>query len=421
MNLNLQWKPNKSQRDPYLDRESKFIHFSGGLGTGKTTWLCRKIIDLSVINFNIPGGLVAPSYKEYKRDVLPAMEEILDTANVKYDYHKTDMYWTLPWTRAPLYVVTAENKLRGPNWGYAGINELTLIPYARFQEVIGRVRVRNAKLPQIVSCGTPEGFSSEYYAPFIESPIEGLKVYYGSTDDNALNLHPDFVRNMESSYDKTMLAAYRHGQWVSMVGNRFYYGYSPDNNDSPYLERLRVDRQGYEQPKIHISMDFNVDPMAAACWHYIDGKLMAFDEIVLENSTTKQMCDALKARGYYPNDCIIYPDPSGQNRSTKGLPDIQILKQEGFADIRVRSVAPTMRKRQLNVNNLLEKGLILINPKTCPKLKKDLLAVELDPVTMEKVKKNKSLTHLSDGMDYLCDITFPWSGHRSGISQETIR
>ena len=414
MNISMRWTPNPSQLAPYNDDVSKFMHFSSGYGGGKTHWLCRKILKLSYINQNVPGGLITPSYKEYKRDVMPEMESILDNANVRYEYHKTDMFWTLPWSRAPLYVVTAENKLRGPNWGYAGINELTLITYVRYQEVIGRVRVREAKCPQIVSCGTPEGYASEYYEPFVEKNINGISLYYGSTDDNSLNLHPDFIKNMESSYDKTMLAAYRHGQWVSMVGNRFYYGYSPDNNDSPYLERLRIDRQGHEQPKIHVSMDFNVDPMAAACWHYIDGRLMAFDEIVLENSTTKQMCDALKARGYHPSECIIYPDPSGQNRSTKGLPDIQILKQE-------RSVAPTMRKRQLNVNNLLEKGLILINPKTCPKLKKDLLAVELDPVTIEKVKKNKSLTHLSDGMDYLCDITFPWSGHRSGISQETIR
>jgi hypothetical protein len=45
-------------------------------------------------------------------------------------------------------------------------------------------------------------------------------------------------------------------------------------------------------------------------------------------------------------------------------------------------------------------------------LRKDLQAVEQDPVTLEKSKKNPKLTHASDGLDYGCDILFEFSGKK---------
>jgi len=75
-------------------------------------------------------------------------------------------------------------------------------------------------------------------------------------------------------------------------------------------------------------------------------------------------------------------------------------------------VAPDFRKRQLNVNNLLDKGLVKVNPKTCPGIKRDFEGVEQDVATLGKIKKNPKLTHFSDGADYMLDILFPMSGHK---------
>jgi hypothetical protein len=96
------------------------------------------------------------------------------------------------------------------------------------------------------------------------------------------------------------------------------------------------------------------------------------------------------------------------------------MRRAGY-EVRMKNVAPRFRERQLNVNNRMEKGLIKINPTKCPKLKKDLLAVETDPVTMEKIKKNLKLTHASDAMDYLVDILRPFKDHRNTVSTRTIR
>jgi hypothetical protein len=90
--------------------------------------------------------------------------------------------------------------------------------------------------------------------------------------------------------------------------------------------------------------------------------------------------------------------------------------------VRVKNAAPRFRTRQLNVNNLLDKGRIKINPKRCPGIKRDFQGVEQDIITLEKSKKSPLLTHFSDGLDYMCDILFPFSGeHRPNSGEVKIR
>lgn len=417
MKHRIRFKKNGPQKEYFDDDHSKYLHFSGGFGSGKTYGLCMKLLKLSYLNKDLPGGLVVPSFPEFSKDVLPTMEEILDDNKVRYRYHKNMHYFTFPWSKGKLYVTTAEKKIRGPNWAYAGINELTLIKFVRYKEVLGRVRVKKAKFPQVVSNGTPEGIASPYYEFFVEKPKPTAHIIYADTRANAHNLQDDYIATLEESYDPIMLDAYLKGLWVNMTGNRFYYSYEPHRNDDKTLVED-------ENQVVHVSMDFNINPMTAVIWQKDGNEMHAIDEITLggtQGANTKNMCDALKARGYHPDRTIIYPDPAGKARSTKGPSDITILQNEGFIQIRVRNAAPRFRHRQLNTNNLLSKGILVINPDKCPKLKKDLIGVEQDPITMEKLKDNPELTHYSDGLDYMCDILFPLSGTKPDSRQSKIR
>lgn len=414
----IRYRKNKHQKEFHDDYLSKRLHMSTGFGGGKTYALIMKMLHLSKLNRHIHGGLMCPSYTEFTKDVKPLFEQIFDEQRIPLQYQGSEHYYTFPWTKGRLYIVSARDKIRGPNWGYAGVNELTLCPLVRYKELLGRVRVKRAKFPQVASVGTPEGEASEYYEYMIENPRENFRIIYGDTTDNIDNLNEDYVKDLEQDYDTIMQDAYIRGLWVNMTGNRFYYSYRPDRNDD---ESIVLN----EYSTVHISMDFNVNPMACNMWHFDGRYLRAFDEITLENleggADTRKMGKALIARGFDPDEVIIYPDPAGHARSTKGQPDIKILEDMGFINIRSRRKAPGMRTRQLNVNNLLEKSIIKINPKKCPRLKKDLSGVEQDLVTLEKVKKNMKLTHHSDGLDYLCDILFPFSGKRARSRIERLR
>lgn len=417
MSRHVSWKYHKNnhQKEFHEDLTSKFLHLSGGFGSGKTYALCMKAIQLSFINRDIPGGLVAPDFADLEKDVLPTMEDILNRHKIKFDY-RAGRYFRFPWTKSKLYLASAKKRIRGPNWGYALINEVTLIPYIRYKEIIGRVRLKKARLPQIASSGTPEGFGSDYHENLIEKPFSPyVRVIFGDTRDNAHNLSEDYIQSLESSFDKIMLDAYLKGLFVNMVGNRFYYAYDTKNEDkniSPFEDGETV----------HAAMDFNVEHMTTTIWRFDGHALRGIDEIViLNNADTRMMCEAMKNRGYLPDNTIIHPDPSGKNRRTSGASDVEIIKQEGFYNIKVKSKAPEFRPRQLAANNLLAKNIVKINPDTMPTMRRDFLAVVQDPGTNEKIKDNAKLTHASDGFDYMIDDLFPFSGKRSGVTVQRYR
>lgn len=404
----INYKKNPHQKQFHEDMTSKFLHLSSGFGGGKTYALIMKVFKLMAVNKDIPGGLVCPTYTDFTKDVKPLIEEICEDNRINFNYHGGEHYYAFPWSKGKLYVASGNKKIRGPNWGFAAINEVTLLSHERYKEVIGRVRIKRSSCSQIVSVGTPEGTGHWLHEVMIENPMAKSKVVYGDTRDNADNLDPFYIQSLIDSYDKTMLDAYLKGLWVNMSGNRFYYSYDPQKNEDSSIEENK-------SLPVHVSLDFNVAKMVATCWHY-DGKtIKAFDQVVIQDANTYKMAEALKARGYVPHRTILYPDPAGNSRNTSGLPDIKILRGEGFDDIKVKRAAPRMRKRQLNMNALLDKGVIKINPK-CKELKKDFESVSQNPVSLDKDKKDQDRTHASDGADYMCDILFPFMGDKPAKS-----
>lgn len=386
------------------DIVSEQVLLTSGFGGGKTYALLMKHLKLTMLNKNVPSGLFVPTYSEFTRDVAPLMEQILLENDIQPIYHKTEHYYKFPWTKAKTYVISCENRVRGPNLGFCSINEPGLISYERFKEIIGRKRLPNVKVKQINMAGTPEGTSNWLYEHCIVKNL--TTVYYGNTRDNKF-IDSTYVRTLEQNYDKTMLQAYLEGKFVNMNGAMFYYAFSRNKNLDEKIKR--------NNEQIHCGLDFNVEKMTATLWILTDGP-KAFDEIVIpDNADTNKMCNALKERGYNPDNTIIYPDPSGKKRTTIGIGDFQIIQNHGY-QLKFKHKAPGFRDRQLAVNNLLDKGLLKINPITCKTLLRDLESVEQDTGTLEKIKKNPELTHASDGMDYMIDILYPLSGKKPEVS-----
>lgn len=405
-----------AQFDFFEDDTSRFLHLSAGFGFGKTHALIYKLLKLSMLNINYDGGLICPSFTDYKRDVLPSLEGILDRHNIPFQYHGTEHWFRFPWSNGLLRVLTAEKKLRGPNLAYIGINELGLVPIERYREAIGRVRVKGAKCAQVVSSGTPDqGIASPYYTVFVEQPWEGSRILYGDTNQNAHNLDKHYIPNLLNTYPSQLIQAYLKGEWVNLNGAQFYFSYDHQKNKSDKIPKR-------DEPFL-IGVDFNVDPMCANVWQRFGKELHCVDEIVLSGGqgyNTANLVTALEARGYGPANSTIFPDPAGQARSTKGKPDVHILREAGYHVV-VRASAPRLRERQLNINNLFDKKVLFVNQKLAPKLHKDLIAVEVDPITLEKIKKNHELTHASDAMDYLVSELYPFNGHRSSTYTVGIR
>lgn len=433
--MKLRYRRNAHQAEFHDDIASKYLHLSTGFGGGKSYSLVMKAFQLTRLNRDIPGGCVVPSIADYKKDLLPLFEEICDVNRIPYRYHKTEKWWRFPWSRGRLYIATAEKKIRGPNWGFALLNEVTLMTHERFKETIGRVRIKKAPVPQVASSGTPEGTGHWLYEQFVETPLQRSRIIYGDTRANSANLSDDYIRSLEESFDPIMLDAYLRGLFVNMKGNRFYYAYDPARNDNPGIEQI-------PDAEVHVSLDYNVCPMVATLWNVVNvtngqgvplldsmgrplRRAFAFDTIVIEDGAdVHRMSRALFERDLDPETTTIYPDPAGKNRNTavEGAKSNNLVLMEcGWRKIKVRSAAPRFRQRQLGMNNLLARGQIQLHPVRCKPLKKDFEAVEQDKATLEKIKENPKLTHASDGADYFADWIFPFSGQKPESGSIKIR
>jgi hypothetical protein len=419
--IRISYTKNPHQKEFDQDLTSKYLHLSGGMGSGKSYALVQKMLKLSSLN-QLPGGILCPSRPEYKRDCEPIFEDILDKANVRHrcHYNKTDLTWRFPWSKAPLYIFTAERRIRGPNLAFAGINEASLIPWERYKEMVGRVRLKESRYPQILSVGTPEGRSNYTYEIFIEKPMQRSRIIYGSTLDNRSNLADDYIPSLEESFDEVMLKAYLKGLYINMNGNSFYYAFDPDKQ---YDREIKEDK---DLPVI-VLLDFNVDPMCGTLCQKRGELTVGFDQLELKerdrhgaSSLTDAYCLALKSRGYTPERTTIYPDPAGKARATQGDPNITILEKHGYS-VRYKNVAPNFQQRQLATNNVLSKGLFKFHPDKCQGIRKDLEGVEQNPIDYSKIKDNPKLTHYSDGFDYYVDIEYPLSGIKPNSKLVKIR
>lgn len=392
-------------------------YLSAGYGAGKTHSLCMKAFALMNENMGLPGGILCPTLKMFKRDVLPNFREICDDNQIIMGFHKTDNVFEFPQTGSIIYVFHSEDdghSIRGPNLAFGLINEVTLVTKAAFDAFLARVRLKKAKLRQVAMSGTPEGFGWTYEY-FIEKPRDDTDLIFG---DMRLNTHiaEDYAKRLMESYDEKMIEQYVGGKFVNLTGNRAAWAFDRQTHVKPCTRDPEL--------PIWISCDFNVYPMTATIWQRCGARdnvwLRALDEVYINASAdTWELADTIwhQLGGKEKQDCeiVIFPDPAGQARSTKSrhLTDIDILKQSGFKDIRFRSRIKSVRDCLNALNNLLSKGRIVIDPK-CKNLIADLERCILKSGGLEIDKSDGKRGHLLDGVKNMAEYEF-------GIKNDDVR
>ena len=387
-----------------------------GYGSGKTHSLVMKMLKLMDINRGKAGGLISPSYKMLRRDIVPLMYELLQKYSIPYRYNKSEFTWYFPELGTKIYCFTAEDEgrsIKGPNLAWIAYNELTLCSKAAYLVGLSRVRIK-CPLPQVIGSGTPEGFSW-YYDEFLASTKPDTKIIFGSTRDNKF-LSEHYVKSLEENYDELMQKMYLDGIPVNLNEQACIYAF----NRQKYCSEAASYHPNYP---VWISIDFNVTPMAATLWsrtftgHTSERlkanpyELVAFDEIRLTNSNTFELAvvikDRLKAFNIPLSHVTLYPDPAGSSRSTKSinLSDIDILKQAGFKDIKYRTIQ--VRDALNATNNMFAKGRILINSKKCPNLIADLEQCVYRSGTFDIDKSDINRSHWLDGLKnmVLCEFS----------------
>ena len=412
----------------FMLSEKRFVALVCGFGAGKTYALLRKVLyqmfTCKAKNGESNGLVIYPKYSLADRLFIIPYTKILEDLGVFYTLNKSER--TIRVIGVGTIVVAsmeAAEQIVGEEFTYAIADEFDVakqhIAERTFNKVVGRLRGMPGAPFSLVT--TPEGYKFTYNK-FVKEPMERpefdglIELIRAKSTDNPY-LDPDYIDTMRRTYDPLMLLQYLGGEFVNLNGLSAFHQFDR-------IKHIKVYTKKKSLPYIlHISMDFNVNPMTCEVWdqtgfHDSEGKyvvtgLHSINEVTLKNSNTEAMCEQLEE--LYPNhELVIYPDPAGRQRKSSALnTDIEILQAHGFQTKYIKGIVP-IRDSTIIINGFLNKGIMKIDPK-CKELILDFeqLITDNDGVIIDD---NKNRKHWSDGVRYMCYMLTKFN-RRRGYSE----
>jgi len=388
--------------------EKKISALVGGYGCGKTWVFTRKCLFNLIMKKNDEGlsngWVIYPTYDLANELFVEPMKNLLEENGIHYTYNVQNHRFITPYGNMKIYQLQKSENIVGSSLSWIGFDEFDVGNYRQtdlaYKKALGRMR--GSEDCEIFIVTSPEGFHKTYEV-MVEDYNDSKYLVHGKTTDNPY-LPKGYIKLLEDNYDKTMLKAYRDGQFVNISALSAYYSFDRSKN----VQDCEYDRT---QP-IHLGLDFNVSPFVGVLSHIYHDKpqIRVFDTITLEHQgsgdlLTQRMCDTIKAK--HPQaKCIIYPDASSMQRATNAAhSDLDIIKMNGF-EVKLRKTNPLVIDRLNSVNAQLE-GNMIISPK-CKVLIQDLEKVTNKRGSrVELDKSNHNLTHATDALGYMVHWNFP--------------
>jgi hypothetical protein len=378
-----------------------------------------KTLRLAKTNRNVPGALLCPNLKMFKRDVLPTLEEICFTNRIPYKFHKTEYVIKLPVWNSKIWVYHSEDdgySIKGSNVGWGAINEVNLCTSKAFDAFVSRIRLKHSKLRQCAMSGTPEGFNW-FYNRFIAEKRDDTDVFYGDVRENP-HIAGDYVDNLLKTYDPQVALQYVEGKFVNINALAALHQFDRKKHATERIERDPT-------LEVWVSCDFNVDPMSATIYNYVPGskpKLRGFGEVKIRGADTNDLGRAILRIVGSPRGVVIFPDPAGDARSTKGPnTDIDILKSFGFTDIRYKAKIASVRNCLNAANAFLSRDGLRLDPEKCKHTIIDFEQTSVKQGTGELDKSDPQHTHWVDGFKNMIDYEFPITTGAGGWKKTQIR
>ena len=401
--------------------------YQGGYGSGKT--FAGSLLGI-LLALKFPGirGLVgAQTYTLVRDTTLQTYFEHLDnfgfTEGKDYDWSSSLQKLTFKNGSEILFRHFDEpNKLKSLNLGFVEIEEISDIPYDTFKMLLGRMRQKVKKswkdfTYRIFGHTNPETCRGWVYKTFKENKSPNYRLISAPTTQN-IYLPKGFCDELKKVYDEQYYNIFVLAQNGEYNNGLVIKDFS-DENIKEITYQPEMD--------LHISCDFNVDPM---CWvfaHKTDDKVFYFDEIAMENTTTAKACDEFYSR--YPNHkgkIIVNGDASGDNRScTSEYTNYVIINKKllqfGYdVEIQIKAFNPPIKNRIMAFNSKVRSAngeVCLFVDKKCEKLLYNIYNLKykegsskIDIPTYQQIKQSKELKFLSHPMDaasYLVDFYWP--------------
>jgi PBSX family phage terminase large subunit len=412
--------------------------YQGGYGSGKTWGGSRLGILLCQKYPGITGLVVAKTFPLLRdttlNEYLKHLERFGFIKGQHYLFNKSESKIVFPlWGNATLLFrhLQEDWKVKSLTVGFVEIEEASEITEADFRMLLSRLRQHNIARLRLFGHTNPQaqkGWIFKLFEQRAGKRTEVLDTGHTSvvhyrriivpTTENKFN-PPTYLASMQDQFDPEYYAINVLGKDGDYTAGLVCKNWSIEN------EQDVVYNPDYP---IHLSCDFNIDPMSWVLAQRIEGIYYFFDELVEENCTTQEAVSLfIKRYPHHKAGIIINGDASGQNRSTQSssnsATDYTIiqnaLRQSGYPAVRldVKSCNPPVNNRiaawnacTLNQNNLRR---LIINPKRCKWLKWNVENLKYisgqrtiwEPTGREKERSRESkfYKHIWDAASYLVE------------------
>tara|TARA_R110001606_G_scaffold107173_1_gene231767 strand:- start:285 stop:1514 length:1230 start_codon:yes stop_codon:yes gene_type:complete len=322
-----------------FDDESRFKCISAGRRFGKTYLSMYEIARAA----RFPDQrifYIAPTFRMGKQIIWKQLCDEMRQRRWVKKINESDLTLTLI-NKSTISVRSADNfdAMRGVSLDFCVLDEVAFMKKEVWTDVLRPTL--SDRQGKAVFISTPQGFNwfydmwnfaknAEDWNSFQYTTVEGGNVLASEVEAAKLDLPlKTFLTEYEARFENS--------------GHIIYYSFNMEDNVKSFTE---------ETPReILIGLDFNVNPMSAVVARRNKEGLHIFDEIVLPNSHTEEMCQEIRNR--YPNNqIVVFPDPAGRARkSSSSRTDHAILEQWGFT-VKTRRSHTSVKDRINAVNRM---------------------------------------------------------------------
>ncbi len=398
--------------------------FCGGFGSGKTEILVQTAIeDAWDGGADALIGLYEPTYDLITTIMVPRLTQALDRMGIKWTHNKRENRINTKHKKMGNFILRSMDnpeRIVGFETFTSKIDEIDILSEEKAELAWNKILGRNRQNPktlkpkekrlapwrptnQISAFSTPEGFRFAHKR-WMELGGDNYEIIKSPTYLNPY-LPDDYVDTLRASYPPHLANAYIEGDFVPMSEGLVYKNYAKGLNTS--------DKDVDNERPLLIGMDFNVNPMSAIVGQIYENELHIVDELIIENSTTEEMAQAIveKFPYHHQRDMVeIMPDAAGNQRRTSArTTDHEILRSAPyFFDVVVDPSNPLVRDRVNAVNAMILNGAGVRRLKIHPRCKTLIKCLQNQIYDKAGAPDKKGgYDHTNDALGYLIWQTFP--------------
>lgn len=286
---------NRSQRR-FLASDDWAVLVCGGFGSGKTTALVLKVLQLVGLNPGLPGLVIGATFGSLYATFVAEMERICrltlpeDLRPKLVAGHHPRLVFACG---AHVHLRSAENIK-----GYDGLSvawlagdEIRHWAKKAYDVAIARVRLKHAPVSQRAFASTP---AMHWMADEFNTGKRGRKIITAPTEENERNLEPEYIENLKLSYSARMQRAVLRGEFTILEGAVYdsldLSQGSPWMSNEPIVELLRTRKvclgfdPGYRRSALVAAVE-----TSPTSW-------LIFDQIMADGTSAAGVVNALNSR-----------------------------------------------------------------------------------------------------------------------------